>query len=206
MCNGVKLKGCNTVENHEGNYLLHRHDNGLHSTQTESKTILTLFLSHCCSALYNPFWSSSPPAPAIILECAVENEPVFSDTQLVVRDASCWTSLSYKAFFGGGVDGAETQAQITEKKRSLSSWPSRVKTRPGCCTLSRHCLLKCWHLGLNEVFKFSQNILEMLYGKTPSFSCANLTTLHLFSNLVGLIALQGFWSSLEEWCWELLKH
>lgn len=129
-------------------------------------------VSHCCSALYNSFRSSSPPAPAIILECAVENEPVFSDTPLVVRDASCWTSVSYKAFFGGGVDGAETQAQIAEKKRSLSSWPSRVKTRPGCCTLSLHCLLKCWHLGLNEVFKFSQNILEMLYGKTPSlFLC-----------------------------------
>lgn len=60
---------------------------------------------------------SSHPASSV----RVENGPVFSDTLLVVRDASCWTSDSYKVIFGGGVDGAETRARVVEKKRSLCS-------------------------------------------------------------------------------------
>lgn len=127
---------------------------------------------HCCRALYNSFLSSC------VQRARLENGPVFSDALRVVRDASCWTSDSYRVIFGGGVDGAETRARVVEKKRSLCSWPSRLKTRPGCCALSRHCLLKCWHLGLNEGFNFSQNILEMQYGNRPLFSCANLTTLN----------------------------
>lgn len=110
---------------------------------------------------------------------------MFSDTLLVVRDASCWTTDPYKAFFGGGVDGAEAQARVTEKKRSLCSWPSRLKTRPGCCSLSRHCLLKCWHLALNEGFKFSQNILEMQYGKN-ALSFPVLIWRHSICSLISL--------------------
>lgn len=42
-----------------------------------------------------------------------------------------------------------------------------ARTRPGCCYLSLHCLLKCWHLGLNDGFQFSQNIPKTQRGKHP---------------------------------------
>lgn len=98
-----------------------------------------------------------------------------------------------------------TEAQIVENKPSLCSTLRQLKTRPGCCSLSSHCLLKCWHLGLNGGFKFSPNNLERLYGTNPLFSCADLTTpycaMHSCANQ--LVAPQGLQSPLRI---ELIKH
>lgn len=93
---------------------------------------------------------------------------MFSKALVGVRDASCRTSDLYTDLMEEGGDSAVTEAQTVEKKPSCVPRP-RLKTRPGCCYLSRHCLLKCWHFSLNDGFQFSQNIPKAQCGKHPLF-------------------------------------
>lgn len=76
--------------------------------------------------------------------------------------------LVYRLNRGGGKISSD-RGSNSRRETLFCSRPRRPETRPGCCYLSRHCLLKCWHLSLNDGFQFSQNIPKTECGKHPLF-------------------------------------